>query len=214
MQPFVGQPHLNVLEIGSWEGRSTCWLLEHVLTHEAAKITCVDTFAGSFEHTNVFQFDSNYLQSIQERFDFNVGQTGMSDKVQKIVGMSNEVVRSLPFNAYDFAYIDGSHIASDVLQDTILVWPLVKVGGYIIFDDYNFKYPEKPFWNTQLAVDTFVQIFQDKLNVIHVRHQVIVEKLEASQIKGRIEKRSLCLRDLAKQYQPKILAIALLAWEP
>ncbi|MBW4620075.1 MAG: FkbM family methyltransferase [Cyanosarcina radialis HA8281-LM2] len=179
LQRFVGQPNLNVLEIGSWEGRSTCWLLEHVLTHESAKITCVDTFEGSFEHTNVFQFDSNYLQSIQERFDFNVGQTGMPDKVQKMVGRSSEIVRSLPFNSYDIAYIDGSHIASDVLQDAVLVWSLVKVGGYIIFDDYPFTYPEKPFWNTRIAVDAFVQIFQDKLNVLHVGHQAIVEKLES-----------------------------------
>jgi hypothetical protein len=34
-----GKPK-NVLEIGSFEGRSTCWLLENT----DAKVTCVDTW--------------------------------------------------------------------------------------------------------------------------------------------------------------------------
>ena len=33
----------NILEIGSFEGRSTCWLLENTQAH----VTCVDTWEGS-----------------------------------------------------------------------------------------------------------------------------------------------------------------------
>jgi len=44
---------------------------------------------------------------------------------------------------YDIVYIDGSHVANDVLQDAVLVWQLVKVGGFMIFDDYPFTFPQK-----------------------------------------------------------------------
>lgn len=48
--PLKGRPNLQILEIGSFEGRSACWLLEHVLTGEGAGIDCVDTFMGSMEN--------------------------------------------------------------------------------------------------------------------------------------------------------------------
>jgi hypothetical protein len=35
---FAGRPDLRFLEIGSFEGRSAVWLLEHVLTHETARL--------------------------------------------------------------------------------------------------------------------------------------------------------------------------------
>src|SRR5690349_6873094 len=39
---LAGQPDLRFLEIGSFEGHSACWLLEHVLTHDTSTLTCVD----------------------------------------------------------------------------------------------------------------------------------------------------------------------------
>lgn len=95
---FVGQAGLKVLEIGSWEGRSTCWLIYHILTHTSARITCIDTFAGGIEHEATF--DQNYLGTIEERFDFNIARTTGPKKVRKIVGKSHEVLRSLPLNNY------------------------------------------------------------------------------------------------------------------
>lgn len=41
---LANQPEINVLEIGSWEGMSACWLLDNILTHESSRITCIDTF--------------------------------------------------------------------------------------------------------------------------------------------------------------------------
>ncbi|HEY9703359.1 MAG TPA: class I SAM-dependent methyltransferase [Allocoleopsis sp.] len=101
---FIDKPELNVLEIGSWEGRSTCWLLDNILTHPTTKITCIDTFAGSFEHQDSGE---NYLQSIEKKFDFNISITGKNNQVNKIVGEYWEKLRSLPLNNYDFIYIDG-----------------------------------------------------------------------------------------------------------
>jgi len=173
LKPFINLSELQVLEIGSWEGRSTCWLIDNIMTHESSRITCVDTFEGSLEHNS---YESSYIRSIEERFDFNIARTQCLEKVQKIVGKSSEALRNLPLNSYDLAYIDGSHVASDVLEDTILVWSLVKVGGYIIFDDYLFGFLEHPEWNTKIGIDAFINVFKDKFRIVHKAYQIIIEK--------------------------------------
>jgi glycosyltransferase involved in cell wall biosynthesis/predicted O-methyltransferase YrrM len=171
---FCHQPDLRVLEIGSWEGRSACWLLTHVLTHESARITCVDLFEGGLEHQT---YDPNVLQSLEQRFDWNMAQTGSPEKVRKMVGHSQQVLRSLIPDTYHLAYIDGSHIASDVLEDTLLTWRLVKVGGVIVFDDYGWRFPdgvtEEP---PKAAIDAFLSIFKAKIKLLHQGYQVIIEK--------------------------------------
>lgn len=50
--PIMGQPNLRFLEIGSFQGRSSVWLLQNVLTHPTSRLTCVDTWEGSAEHTD------------------------------------------------------------------------------------------------------------------------------------------------------------------
>jgi tetratricopeptide (TPR) repeat protein/predicted O-methyltransferase YrrM len=170
---FAHRPELLFLEIGSWEGRSTCWLLENILTHSSAKITCIDTFEGSVEHKH---YEAGYLNSIEDRFDFNIARAGAREKVNKIVGMSQEVMRVLPLNCYDAIYIDGSHLPSDVLADAVLSWGLLKVGGLMIFDDYEFGFINSPDLNTKIGIDAFTTAFKRKIKILHKGGQVILEK--------------------------------------
>lgn len=174
---FVNLPNLRALEIGSWEGRSTCWLLDHVLTHESARITCVDTFAGGEEHKAMNQ---DFLKSIEARFDFNIAKSGHPEKVRKMVGTSQEILRSLSLNSFQLVYIDGSHIASDVLEDTLLTWALMQVGSLMIFDDYGYKFAdgiqEIP---PKVAIDAFLNVFGSKVRLLHQGYQIILEKLAA-----------------------------------
>src|SRR3954452_7004174 len=41
----------RLVEIGSFEGRSTLWFLENLLRHPDSRIVCIDTFTGGAEHT-------------------------------------------------------------------------------------------------------------------------------------------------------------------
>lgn len=73
------KPELNVLEIGSYEGRSAVWMLENLLTHHDSTITCVDHWLD---------------KKIEARFDRNIFATGQSTKVKKNPGGS--LVGALP----------------------------------------------------------------------------------------------------------------------
>lgn len=165
-----GRPHLRYLEVGVFEGRSTCWLLGDILTGKNAHIECIDTFDGSMEHD---QAGYNFSR-IRKRFEENIQP--WKDKVTLHVGRSSDVLPSLE-GGYDFVYIDGSHQAKDVLSDAVLCWRLVKPSGIVIFDDYEFnEYPE-PWLNPKLAINTFLQCCTGWYQVLHVGYQVAVRKL-------------------------------------
>ena len=52
----------NILEIGSYEGRSAIFFLKYFLN---SNITCVDTWQGSYEHDNID------FKQIENNFDHN-----------------------------------------------------------------------------------------------------------------------------------------------
>lgn len=41
LSAYAGQP-CHFLEIGTYEGRATTWLLDNILTHTNAQIDCID----------------------------------------------------------------------------------------------------------------------------------------------------------------------------
>jgi predicted O-methyltransferase YrrM len=163
-----GKSLVRALEIGVFEGRSTCWLLENVLTGDGATVDCIDTFAGAMEHCELD------LSSLQTRFESNV--TAWRSRVNVHVGMSAEILPTL-IGPYDLLYIDGSHTARDVLVDTVLAWRLAADNAILIFDDYAWpKYPDQPWFRPQLAVDSFLACFAGWYEVLDVGYQMAIRK--------------------------------------
>ena len=173
LKDMIGKPNLHFLEIGSWEGRSTCWFLEKILTHASSRITCVDTFAGEA----YLNLEQNILENVESRFDWNINQVGAAAKVKKHIGESQYILRNLPLDTYDLIYIDGCHLAIDVLSDAVLSWGLLKKGGLMLFDDYDKVFPENLSQNTSIAIDAFMKCSAPKIKLIHQSHQVYLQKL-------------------------------------
>ena len=175
-----GKPRLRALEIGSWEGRGTCWFLQNVLTHPTSSITCVDTFAGAPDELAVHKHLRDAVTHIEKFFDDNIRCIGAQKKVRKIKGRSRDALRTLPLHHFDLVYIDGSHLAPDVLLDAALCWDILKVGGIMIFDDYRWKCVKNkrnPLLTPRPAIHAFRSVFQGRLKVLSVGTQVIVRKI-------------------------------------
>jgi predicted O-methyltransferase YrrM len=161
------------LEIGSYEGRSGCFIVDEVAALRPIELYCIDTWA-----------DGDGLQ-VERRFDRNI-QTARSrskhsatvykhkaysvDALAKLLAKGNK-------EAFDFIYIDGSHKAPDVLTDCVMAFPLLKVGGVMILDDYLWIVDEsnnladpgaEEFYNLpKPAIDAFMNIFQRKMRLLH-----------------------------------------------
>jgi predicted O-methyltransferase YrrM len=170
LEQFKNKPNLNFLEIGCWEGRATCWLLENILTDKSSKITVVDTFKGSSEETGMKELN---LTEILTRFKHNT--SAYQDQITINQGYSFTVLKQLSLESqFDFAYIDASHTAYGTLEDAILTHPLIKPGGIIIFDDYLWKDPNRtsPTDSPELGIDCFYNVYADFYEVIFSGYQI------------------------------------------
>lgn len=161
---FAGRPGIEVLEIGSFEGRSAIWLLENILTHPTARITCIDPFRLPWK---------------EMRFNYNMRASGKGAQLTKRKGASQDVLHELRGGAYDIIYIDGSHRAGDVMLDTLLCWRLLKPEGVLIFDDYPLQREKPVSRRPGLAIDVFLELFAGQYELLHKEYQVAVRKLPA-----------------------------------
>lgn len=163
----------SFLEIGSFEGRSTVWIVENMMEGDG-NITCIDTWEGGEEHGN------EDMGTVEERFIYNVGllQSKKACILSARQGKSvDELAHCITVNErYDFIYIDGSHVAKDVLTDACMAWPLLKQGGLLVFDDYLWGDSRDILHRPRLAVDFFVNIFAEELDIVHIGHQFAVRK--------------------------------------
>jgi len=160
-----GKPDIHYLEIGVNEGRSAIWVLENILTHPTAKLTGIDLFPEGTE------FKEKYLN--------NLKLSGYAHKANTITGFSQIKLRTLPLNSFDIIYIDGDHRAAGVLADAVLSWDLLKPGGILIFDDYQWldkNLPEE--LRPAIAIDSFITANRNSLEIVHRDYQMIIKKRE------------------------------------
>lgn len=180
LTPLFSGKDIDMLEIGSFEGRSTIWFLQNWLTYPSANISCVDTFEGSVEHG-----DNNHknteLKGLYARFENNLLQSGYR------IGTVKLKVRKMPSAQYfytwvhkpmfDVVYIDGSHQASDVYSDLAGAYHHTKSGGYIVCDDYGWPHNYPEHMKPQLAIDSFIACYRDKIEVVDLGYLAILKKI-------------------------------------
>jgi hypothetical protein len=157
LQAFAGREGVRLLEIGSYEGRSAVWFLEHVLTHPTSRLVSVDPNAlPAFEH--------------------NLRVSGAAARVERIQRRSEDVLASLPPESFDIVYVDGSHRALNVLFDAVASAALLKPGGVLILDDYRWEPGRPPAERPQMAIDLFLASFASRFDVLLDDYQVILRK--------------------------------------
>jgi predicted O-methyltransferase YrrM len=177
----------RVLEVGSYEGASTIYLIERLARTGPLEIHCVDTWEGGVEH--VGQIDMN---SVEARFTHNtrlaIGAAPNKVDLKVHKGYSDVCLARLlaqgGANYFDFVYIDGSHQAPDVLCDAVLGFKLLRPGGVIAFDDYLWSEDlpggKDPLRCPKPAIDAFVNLYFRKLNVLSAPlYQLYCQKIEA-----------------------------------
>jgi len=160
------------LEIGSYEGRSTCYLIEKFGSQTPIEIHCIDSWQGGIEHERLA------MSAVEIRFDKNVAlakqkATNPVD-IKKHKKFSNialaELIAAGKVEHFDLVYVDGSHQAADVLTDAVMSFQLLRPGGLMIFDDYIWSMDpmgqQDAFTMPKPAIDAFLNIFQRKMQIV------------------------------------------------
>lgn len=165
------------LEIGSWQGGSSCWLLDKVVGPRGGRLTCIDLFEGNSEHAEFLGgLTADLGMKLESLFDANIARTGLAGLTRKLVGLSQGVLPRLHGERFDFIYVDGAHEAKYVIQDAVLCWQLLPGGGFLLFDDLPFTFPDRPAQATMRAIDFFLSVFSDEIEVIAHDRQLLLRR--------------------------------------
>jgi predicted O-methyltransferase YrrM len=170
----VRNERLSVLEVGAFEGRS------------------VITFLRFLPQSTVMAVDLFPFADIEARFDRNVLEFG--SRVTKRRGPAAAVLEELaqgdteawsetrafhaPSNPerFDIIYLDAAKTRQDAFIHSTLAWPLLKMGGLIIWDDYRWR-PERPDdQRPHNGIKLFCQAFAGCYSDVHAGYQLVVQK--------------------------------------
>ena len=156
----------NLLEIGSYEGRSALFFLD---LFKITKISCVDTWSGSDEHKDI------NFHAIENNFDLNTKSFREKKTLLKFKMTSDEFFKQNK-NKFDFIYVDGDHAKDQVYKDLINSWSILNSNGFLLIDDYMWWYFKDLKKNPASAVNSFINKYFDQVRKIVIWHQVLLQK--------------------------------------
>ena len=147
------------LEIGTYEGRSTCWLIQNI--DKYGTIYSIDPYPN--------------LEEVEQRFIENTREAVKGTSIisclvkdRSYTALAKMITQGQEF---DFIYIDGDHDPATTLTDACMAWGLLRKGGVMLFDDY--EYPEEP---TKVGIQGFLQGFVGKYDLVLQNYQLAVRK--------------------------------------
>jgi hypothetical protein len=185
----AGRPPITWLEIGVYEGQTAKWVLDNVLTEPGDLYVGIDPWELEAMDPHKWPRDGRGQEQIgaveetaYRTLDPYLGKH-CDVRAYLIKGRSVEVLRDQTCwlcgsdNFFDVAYIDGLHTPLGILSDAVLVWPLVKIGGVIIFDDYTVR-RRHTRRQIQRTINDFLQAIAGSYKELFRNSQLGIQKLD------------------------------------
>lgn len=179
-------PATRVLEVGSYEGASACYLIEHLGAKAPLEMHRVDPWEGSASPDS----GGVEMQEVEARFRRNTAllleRSPHPITLEVHKDFSDAVLAQLLIQKgrgyFDLVYIDGSHQAPDVLADAVLGFKLLRSKGIMVFDDYLWRGPAEndsnPALCPKLAIDAFINCNYSKLHIVSAPlYQIFLQKI-------------------------------------
>lgn len=168
---LANKPDVRGLEIGTFEGESAEWMLDNIFTDPHSTYTCVDHFQGNVEHPESGVDIASLEQKTKARLV----------RFKNVIihkGSSDDVLVNLSKRSYDFVYVDASHDAMNTLRDSVLAFEILKPGGVMIWDDYEWAVLSSPLDRPKMAIDAFLSVYSREIKILEpMGWQVAVKKV-------------------------------------
>ena len=133
----------QVVEIGSWQGKSAVVLGKGLAGKAGVRLHCVDPFNADGCAPSLPLFAAQrekHTYSLRDGFERNVQRHGVKERIEVWQGYSHEIAPRFP-HAIDLLFIDGNHDYDAVRQDFALWAPKLKDGGVVCLHDACAKFP-------------------------------------------------------------------------
>jgi predicted O-methyltransferase YrrM len=155
--PSTTQP-IKYLEIGVHSGVNVISVEKIYGKHPGSRLYCIDPWEDYEDYPEY----KGEQQSTYSRFLRHMVSFKLQDKLMLHRGFSHEVVPQFKDNFFDIIYVDGNHEPEYALEDAVLSFRKLKVGGYLIFDDYNFEGPD----GTTRGIEGFISGYHKRIEVL------------------------------------------------
>ncbi|MEL6438743.1 MAG: tetratricopeptide repeat protein [Cyanobacteria bacterium J06621_8] len=153
---------VNALEVGCYQGMSSCWLLDRILTEPESKLTCIDS-------------------TFDEQLTSNISKTNAESKVTLHQGDVHQLLAEYAPESFDLINLqDRCKFSQHMAISTELVWKLLKPGGIAIFGFYGWRHPHDPQLDPKAGIDPFLTSVKELWQPVHFSPgtmQLIIRKL-------------------------------------
>ncbi len=129
------EPNQTIVELGSWKGKSACWLAAGSRDGKGAKVYAVDHWLGSPETSHHFPSGSGYTTFAE--FDTNVRRFGLEDLIIPVTGLTTAVA-STWHHKIGLLFIDAGHDYENVRADFLAWTPYLEPGCHLAFHDSGY----------------------------------------------------------------------------
>jgi len=168
---FKGK-NIRALQIGAYTGDASVWMYNNLLKNADSILIDVDTWEGSNE-TAHHQMNWGTVETV---YDAKTFTARAERKIVKYKGTSDSFFLNNR-EKYDFIYIDGDHTAYGVLKDAVSAYECLNPGGILAFDDYQWSGGVGPEDRPGMAIDAFLEIYKDRVEVLRKGYQCWVIKV-------------------------------------
>jgi hypothetical protein len=185
-------PPGDLVEIGSWWGRSAALFTLLARRYGVGKVLCVDPWRSDCLEQGVAVLDhaSARLDTDQALRIFQINlspiaggdlnylrATSVDGAARYVPGLEVDTEtfgRTCYEGAIAFLHIDGNHAYDNVAADAAAWTPHVKPGGWIVFDDYVWAFGDGP----KRVGDAYVEANTDRIDLCFVIGTALFVKLK------------------------------------
>lgn len=154
--PVKDEP-IKYLEIGVFYGANAISVCESYAKHKKSLVYLIDPWSDYDQYDQYI----GEQDGIYNAFMKNIQPYASKTRICR--GYSHQQIPKFKEEMFDIIYIDGNHNSEFVLEDAVLSFRKLKVGGWLIFDDYT-----QEWLDTILGVEAFRLCYRNQLDNFQV----------------------------------------------
>lgn len=131
----------DVVEIGSWQGRSTSFLARAVSDSDNGRFFAIDHFKGNVGKESSYVVGRQDLGDLKQNFMSNMKALNLDSSISLLEMTTTEAAREFRRGQIRFLFIDGDHTYEGVSRDIELFLPLLCPSAIMVFDDFSTAFP-------------------------------------------------------------------------
>jgi hypothetical protein len=166
---YAGKDNLRFLQLGVYTGDASVWICENILTGKYCELQDVDTWQGSDEEAH----KSINFEDVRQYY---YSRTKGMPIVPFTKTTTDHLITIRKYYKYDFIYIDADHTTVGVLLDAELSWPLLKSGGIMAFDDYEWGSHLPLHLRAKPGIDLFLLRHEGQYDTLVKNNQYWIRK--------------------------------------